>query len=434
MRARRVLLPSGLEVRVRAHEGALRADDRVEGERLRFGRALAALLEPGALDRHDGPSWTALDRGAVLALPMRDFHVLRDLLLRVGAIAPEPDEDALCRNCDAPLAFDPRELDPGELERAHASAPPPSLGPLRLPSPLRLPRGEIARELTMEPVTLGEARPLLAALARDEPLRVTPKLLAAMGVRALGTLDRPVLLARVLSRASDEVWSAVLDRYLELATPPPLVAPLTCPACGALHEIVVPHPPELNSSDPLPAHSSETPFPSEEEFESLVERIAPPVYAQRGVRLDAVPPRIEPGVPATDIAGEPLLGSYEPRQHGDVAGYTELEFVVTLYYRTFRRIWEEEGPYDVEAEIRETLDHELEHHLHHLAGHDPLDAAERAEARRELRALYGDRRLVRLALREAMGDLAAFVRATWPFFVLIGLGLALAAWLGWLTS
>ena len=103
---------------------------------------------------------------------------------------------------------------------------------------------------------------------------------------------------------------------------------------------------------------------------------------------------------------------------------------MTVYYQTFRRMWEEDGPYDLEAELHETIDHELEHHLHHLAGHDPLDEEERAEARGEIRKLYGDRRLARLAVREAAGDLGTFVRMTWPFLLLIAGGVALAAWFG----
>lgn len=437
-----VALPSGAELRVQSRDGALAADDVVLGERTLFGRAIAALLAPGALERREGGArWTALDRDAVLALPLRDFHVLRDLLLRTGAIAPEPDDDARCRNCDAPLAFDPRELDPAELARAHAGDAPPPSGPAPLPSPLRLPRRRSAEEITLEPVTLGAALPLLRALARPEPFRITPRLLAAMGVRALGPLTTPVLVARALARADDATWAAVERRYLELNRPRPIVAPLPCPACGAMHEVEVPWPPELDPDAPGSPHHGERAaaragepreLASAEAFEALVERVAPAIYEARGVSLEQVALRVEPGVPATDLAGEPLLGSYEPRHDVDDAGYSRLEFVVTVYHQTFLRLWRDEGPYDVEAEVRETIDHELEHHLHHLAGHDPMDASERAEARAELRQLYGDRRLAKLAAREALDDLRAFARATWPFFALLALGLALASWLGWL--
>lgn len=431
MRAHRIVLPSGLEVRARPRHGAGDDDDALDGQTALFGRAVRALLAPGVLERRDGSTWAPMDRDAVLGLAMRDFHVLRDLLLRTGAIAPEPD-DGECRNCDAPLAFDPRTLDPADLETRHAAAPPPTSGPVALPSPLRLPRGGTASEATLEPVTLGEALPLLRALARDEPFRITPRLLAAMGVRALGSLETPVLVARVLGRADDATWFAIEQGYLERNSPPSIREPLTCPRCGTLHEIDVPTPRELEPE----AHAREgdgardaAPFPDPEAFEALVERIAPAIYDARGIRNVAL--RVEPGVPATDLAGEPLLGSYEPRQEVDLAGHSQLEFLITLYYESFRRMWRDEGEYDLEAELRETIDHELEHHLFHLAGHDPMDAAERAEARRELRTLYGDRRLAKMALREATGDLVAFVRATWPFLVLIAAGLAIAALLGW---
>jgi hypothetical protein len=415
-RAHRIRLPSGLAAVVRA-PASLRTDDVVGGERLVFGRAIAVLSEPGALAHDDG---APLDP---MGLAMRDFHALRDLLLRTRAIAPDPDPGT-CRNCEAEVPFDPTQLDPRELARREPSA---ALGgAFDLPEVVRLPRGAETKQATMEPVTLGEALHLLAVLAEDAPFRVTPKLLAAMGVRALGDVEKPALVARILARASDPVWSAIERRYLLVNYPPRTVAPLPCPACGAMHEVDVPQPRELDPD--ADARTTDEPFPDAAAFEALVEKIAPEVYRARGVKNVAL--RVEPGVPATDIAGEPLLGSYEPRQDVDSAGYTQLEFLVTLYYRTFRHVWEDDGPYDVEAEIRETIDHELEHHLHHLSGHDPMDAAERAEARREIRQLYGDRRLAKAAASEAGRDLAAFARTTWPFFALIALGIAVATWMG----
>lgn len=423
----RVRLPSGSEVRVRAQDGALARDDRLDGEPVLFGRAWSALLAPGALERRERDRWIPFDRDAVWALPLRDAHVLRDLLLRIGAIAPEP-EDGICRNCDAVLAFDPRELDPEEL--ADRPPAPLDLAPLALPAPVRLPRNRIATHATIVPVSLAQAIPLLRALARDEPYRITPKILAALGVRALGELETPAILARVLRRSSDEVWAAIERRYLELNSAPRAIAPLRCPRCGAMHEVLVPTPRELDPDEPERAMPPRADFPSAEAFEEIVERLAPPIYAARGVRIEAVALRVEPGIPATDIAGEPLLGSYEPRQEIDTAGYTQLEFVVTLYYRTFQRIWAEDGPYDLEAELRETIDHELEHHLHHLAGHDPMDAEERTEARRELRKLYGDKRLAKLAIREAGADLGAAARALGPILAIVAALAALAAAMG----
>jgi hypothetical protein len=440
-KAHRIRLPSGREARLTAPRTPER-DDVFEGERTLFGRTLRVLARPGALEaRGDAdaartdraavaPSaWRAIDRDRLLSLPLRDFHALRDLAVRIGAIEPEPDEGGACRNCDAELAIDPRELDPSELaEREHGAPSTVEGTPSPLPSPLRLPHGGIAETIDIRPVSVGEALPLLRALARDEPLRITPRILAAMGIRALGSLERPVLLARVLARASDEVWAAVEQRFLDLAYARS-IAPLVCRSCGALHEIELPVPREL-APDVLrrPSQGRDERFPDAEAFEARVERIAPAIYEARKLRNVAL--RVDTDVPPTDLAGDPLLGAYEPRREVDAAGYTELEFLVTLYYQTFRRLWEEDGPYDLDEEIRETIDHELEHHEHYLEGRDPKDEEERAEARAELRALYGDRRLARLVMREALADVQQFARATWPFFTAVAVALAAASWLG----
>jgi hypothetical protein len=389
-------------------------DDEFEGAPLRFGRALRAL---SAARLVDGETGTALGMDFLHRLPMRDFHRLRDLLQRIGSIALEPD-DGTCRNCDAALPFRPLDSDPRDLERS----PSPGVQPeptLVLPRRVRLPRGEIAESLTMGPVSLGDTLPLLAALARDERPRLTPRILRGLGVVAVGTLSQPALVARALERACPSVRRAIEARYLEW-NHPGTVGPLVCPACGALHEVPTPWPREFEPEAEFESADHGEAFPSLEAFEDLVERIAPGVYARRGVRHVSL--RVEPGVPATDLAGEPLLGSYEPLRDMDDAGYTRLEFCVTLYHRTFERMWHEEGPYDLDEEIRETIDHELEHHLHHLTGYDPLDADERAEARQTLRRLYGDRTLARLAMREAAEDVIAFLSATRWLLLIIAVG------------
>ena len=89
-----------------------------------------------------------------------------------------------------------------------------------------------------------------------------------------------------------------------------------------------------------------------------------------------------------------------PEVKGD-ATTPALRPTVTLYVRTFRAMWNEEGAYDVAAEIDETVSHELEHHGHFLSGHDPMDEEERGEiavevaraftGRKELGACVGSR-------------------------------------------
>ena len=134
-----------------------------------------------------------------------------------------------------------------------------------------------------------------------------------------------------------------------------------------------------------------------------------------------------------DTAGEPLLGSYEPRQDVDAGGNPITEFLVTVYYRSFLKMYEEDGPYDLEAELRETIDHEIEHHLYYLAGDDPMDASERAEARKDLEEVYGKKTLRRQERREVLVELGRAARIVVPLLVGFGALLLLLDWLGYLS-
>ncbi len=142
---------------------------------------------------------------------------------------------------------------------------------------------------------------------------------------------------------------------------------------------------------------------------------------------------IDDGVPATDVGGAPALAIFEagsPASFGGLEDSTR-RFSMTLYRQSFVRQWDDDA-YDVDEEILETIEHELDHYLGTMEGHDALGETEIAEARSEIRELYGDRRLLRMALREARAELVAFVRFAWPFAVLIVLGVLLADRLGWL--
>lgn len=59
---------------------------------------------------------------------------------------------------------------------------------------------------------------------------------------------------------------------------------------------------------------------------------------------------------------------------------------IRLYYRTFRAMFVDEGPYDVVGEIYETLEHELEHHRAFLDGDDPKNWIARSERRSSARS------------------------------------------------
>lgn len=409
-------LPSGRVVTVRragSPEAEPLADDVVEGREIFAGRALRALS--GERLVVDG-----LGDDGVLGLTLRDYHALRELAVRVGSIADEVAEYP-CRNCDATIRVDPADADVDEILRRYEGDPAPerdwSLG-----QTVRLPRRRKTRTIRIEPVTVKDALPLWAALAGEGAWTITPEIVRGMGVRSIGDERNPKLLARVLARLPDEVWANVEEAFLGVQYSDRAFLPWACPACGALHEIDAPALREMDGMQRDGGGGEPDRFPTAEDFERMVERIAPEVYAERAVRNLAI--RVEPGVPAVDDGGEPLLGSYEPRTGG---APEELEFLITLYYRSFQKMWTEEGTYDVEAEIRETIDHEVEHHLYYLQGYDPKDAEEREEIRRDLVKTFGAPTVRRYVAAGLVAEVWRFARFAWPFLLALAIFFAIYA-------
>lgn len=127
---------------------------------------------------------------------------------------------------------------------------------------------------------------------------------------------------------------------------------------------------------------------------------------------------IELGVPEVDSGGVPMLGSYAPEP--DEGG---TRFVVRIYYRTFEREHRESAGFDWDAELAETIEHEAQHHLYYLSGHDPMDAEERAESERELvRRVGGEKRYRKLQQRAVLDGVWEIVRVLLPALALIALG------------
>jgi hypothetical protein len=118
-----------------------------------------------------------------------------------------------------------------------------------------------------------------------------------------------------------------------------------------------------------------------------------------------------------DDGGEPLLGSYVPAWAGD-AHTAPAPPTITIYFRTFQAVWNEDGPYDWAAELAETVEHELLHHAYHLEGEDPMDAEERAEIAREGLRVVGRREAKRRAVQGLGRDFGEFVRRTWPLWII----------------
>jgi hypothetical protein len=280
--------------------------------------------------------------------------------------------------------------------------------------------------VTFAPRTVAEAAPLFAALARRE-LDVDARLVSAMGITALGTTtDRPKL-ARALSECNDAAFTSVTDAFLASHYPLRLGADVFCHACKARNTIDAPAEREFDlgrAAAPVDERgqrgerdeSEHPPLPPLAEFVELAHAIADPLVAAiPGEGVDVI---VEDGTPAVDDGGEPLLGSYVPPPPTDAPTPTRPP-TVTLYYQTFQAIERDEGRYDWEGELRETIEHELEHHVYFLRGDDPMDAEERDEIAREAVRVIGRKEASRRTLAVFGESGRDFFTRAWPL-VLIG--------------
>jgi hypothetical protein len=122
--------------------------------------------------------------------------------------------------------------------------------------------------------------------------------------------------------------------------------------------------------------------------------------------------------PELDSGGVPMLGSYAPEDRDDGG----VDFVVRLYYRTFERAFHDDASFDWEHEVDETIEHEAQHHLYYLSGHDPMDAQERAESERDLvRRVGGAKRYRKLQQRALLAGVWEIVRVLVPLLALVAL-------------
>lgn len=409
------MLPSGRVVALAVRAGELPKRRRAKGAPL-FSE-LRDVVDAGDLTLRD-------EGGAPLVfgdLALGEFHALRAIATRLGWL-DEETVDFECRNCGAALKVRPceklalgpfvdRELGDDELDRTldlAASHPIPDVV---------LPSGGVARDARFVAVTVSRAAALHRAL-RKRTFAVTSHVVRAMGVDALGSERDPARIARALSTCSEKAWSAITALFLDATYPPRLLAVVLCDACGARHDVDAPYEREFDRGRNV-AHeraSEGGAFPSFDEFDARAREIADELvapYADDGVLLV-----VEGGVPACDDGGEPLLGSYVPPYAGDAAAPSRAP-EVTVYYKTFRAIWDEDGPYDWAAELRETIEHELEHHEGHLRGHDPMDEDERRAIDDEAARVVGKRELVRSSVGALARDFGTFMRRTWPIWLVL---------------
>lgn len=362
------------------------------------------LFERDVALEHDGATV------AVGSLTLAEFHALRAIATHVGWLR-EDEVEIACRNCDETLRVKPcaslplgpfadAELDDEELDAL-----------LELDVPHDVP--ELGKPVRLVQRTLAEAEPLHRALAASE-LRITSAVVRAMGVAAVGKTTDPRAIARILSRCDDRAFGAVTNLFLDAHYSPRLFGLAICPHCGTRNDLDAPYDRELEPFEEERARGNET-LPSFEEFDALARRIAEPLLARASGR--ALHFVVEGGIPACDDGGEPLLGSYVPGHDGD-ARTPANPGEITVFYRTFAAMWNEDGPYDVEAELRETVVHELEHHEATVRGHDPKDEEERDEIARETRRVLGEKAVVRSAARGFVHEVGDFWKRTWPVWVL----------------
>lgn len=412
----KLTLPSGAVVQLRAGKsGGEGPVTRAKGAPL-FSEVENAVTAGRVTLARDGK---ALDVGA---LALRDFHVLRAVLARSGVIEEE-EVEIRCRNCGAPMHVRPcaaLEIGPwvdGELDDPELDVTLPFGEPIDIPA-IQLGRVRTARTVTFEERTVAQARPLFVAAARRH-LDLNSAVVRAMGIVALGGERDPQKIATALAECDDPAFFAVGEAYLATHYVMRLGGVTLCEECGARNDVDAPYERESGGGSGSERKSEgEGAFPGFEAFAARAQEIGQPMMAQ----IHDVELVVEGGTPAVDDGGEPLLGSYVPPHPGDAGTPTQAP-VVTVYYRTFRAMWDEDGPYDWEDELAETIEHELEHHVSFLRGDDPTDDEERAVIRDEAMRIVGKREAGRRALQGFGASWSDFLRRTWPIWLLALLAL-----------
>jgi hypothetical protein len=387
-------------------------------------------------------------------LALADFHVVRAILTK-AKLAPEEEVEVECHNCDALLVAAPcagLEVGPwedGELGDPELDRTEPLGAPIPT-APVTVGRVRVVRTMTLAPRTVREALPLFAALARD-PFVVDEEFVSGMGILALGAITAPTRIARILSDCDDASFAVVTDTFLAAHYPLRLGCDVFCASCGARNTIDAPALREFERGLPGADEAREGADTADGAGEDAAEERAPQARSREAARAGArVPPLetfvelahaiaepliaelpgepveliVEDGTPAVDDGGVPLLGSYVPPPAKD-APVPSRPPTVTIYYRTFVAIERDEGPFDWEDELEETIEHELEHHLYFLRGDDPMDEEEHAEIDREALRVVGRAEATRRTLAVFGLSIPDFFVRAWPLVLLAAVVLAI---------
>ncbi len=333
------------------------------------------------------PGVLQLSELALEQLTLADFHTLIACLLRAGVLeeAPRP---RTCDNCqltsgvDAASSFEwapfvDGELEDPELDRA-----------FDWQRKLVLGARNRACAIGLRPRTVADVVPLLSAGAADGRFRVRPPTPFVLSVLGFVSTD-PKRMNAAFRRMGSRRLGRLSDRWLEAHFPPRLFASHLC-SCGATNLVRVPQASLLDvlgdELELVPAPPAD--FPTLAAFETLVRAAKRTVYARHAI--GALRLVVDDDVPAVDEGGNPLLGSYSP--HGDPRSEPA---EIRLYYRTFQVEAGLDPRFPLEAEIFETIEHEVLHHLSFLRGEDPVDEEERLVIAKDRERRIGRKELLR---------------------------------------
>jgi len=418
----RVELPSHRIVTLRAKDEILvrSADRPFTGARKLFTSGDVVILPNPATPK------ASLEAHDVDTLALGDFHALRAIAVRLGWLR-EKSIEVSCINCERPFEVFPCAafaLGPFE-ERALSDAELDATLPMATPHP-----ASSLGTVTFAPLTLGQARPLHAVLSRSH-LRITKSFVSGMGITALGDAHSPERIAAILRTCSDESFHAITRLFLMTHYPPRLFSMARCPGCGARNDVDAPYEREFDfeeeqrDSASLRASNEKTPFVSFDTFAARAEASYAELVPEEARRELTF--LVEGGTPACDEGGDPLLGSYVPPHPGDDMNPSR-SGEITVFFRTFRAMWDDGEDDDWEAELTETIEHEYEHHLGFLRGHDPKDEEERDEIDAEAVRIHGKRALIRRDVSAFGSDLLDFWRRTWFFWILVLIAMVALTW------
>lgn len=427
MKPRSLTLPSGRRVRMR--EGTTISEETTEPEGL-FAGARDVLTDGTIVLIGDDELPFAMDD-----LALGDFHVIRAVLTKDGVLE-EPEIEITCRNCEAKVTARPcagLEIAPwedGDLGDDELDTTLPFGQPIEIPT-IPLGRVRSASTVTFVRRTVAQATPLFVAFEEGIPA-ITHAIVEAMGIVALGNERSVDKIVDALSSCEDDAFDAITDAFLASHYVLRLSSVALCKECGARNDVDAPYDREMElvGQRPLVTEAREdedaVELPPLETFLARANELGNPMRSKTpgGDEIKLI---VNNGIPPVDDGGVPMLGCYEPATL-DGFGGTAHPPRITLFYRTFRSMWTDEGPYDWEDEIRETIEHELEHHEYFLDGADPMDEAEHAAIDDEQRRIVGTKESRRRAVRTFGESFVDFIRRAWPLLAIAFIALLLTLW------